>query len=180
MSKTSKNIILIGFMGSGKTTVGKILSQTLQRKLLDSDHAIEDHTKRSISDIFEKEGEKAFRDIETEVIKNISAQSGMIISCGGGSLERDENVKELKKNGIIIWLKPPFKVILSRIIHSSHRPLTKITEGNKTVEETLRKRYMDRYLTYQSAADIIINTGNRNIYSVVNEVVKRLAQKGVR
>lgn len=167
-------------MGSGKTTVGKILAQTLQRKLVDSDHEIEAYTHKTINEIFEALGEAAFRDIESEIIHRLSEREGIIISCGGGSLELEDNVTALKSSGIIVWLKPPFKVILSRIIHSSHRPLTKITEGNKTVEETLRKRYMDRYLTYQSAADIIINTGNRNIYSVVNEVVKRLAQKGVR
>ncbi len=177
----SKNIILIGFMGSGKTTVGKILAQTLQRKLVDSDHAIEDHTKRTISDIFETQGEKVFRDIEHDVLKKITTENdNIILSCGGGSLERDDNVELLKKTGVVVWLKPPFKVILARIMHSSHRPLARMKDEGKTVEETLKKRYMDRYLTYQAASDIIINTGNRNIYSVVNEVVKRLAQKGVK
>lgn len=100
-----KNIVLVGMMGAGKTTVGEFLSAKLNRELKDIDRVIEQEQKKSIIEIFTNDGEEAFRQLESETIEKLSNMSDLIISTGGGALEKANNLSNLQKNGIIIYLK---------------------------------------------------------------------------
>ena len=137
-----ENIVLTGMPGSGKTTVAKVLSKKLQREVYDTDALIEEKAKMPISDIFSKYGEKYFRDLESEVIAEVSQKSGVIVSTGGGAVLREQNVHRLKRNGRIYFLDRP----LEDIIPTSDRPLS-------LDREALTKRYNERYSVYCSSCD---------------------------
>ncbi|MDE5995025.1 MAG: AAA family ATPase [Oscillospiraceae bacterium] len=145
-----QNIVLIGMPGSGKTTIGQAVSNKLSRDFVDSDNEIKKIIKTDISDYFEKFGEEKFRDVETEVIKDISKLSGAVIATGGGAVLRQENVDALKMNGVLYFLDRP----LEQIIPTSDRPTASSTEA-------LKKRYNERYGIYCASADKNITvTGN--------------------
>lgn len=143
--RTKKNIVLVGMPGSGKTTVGKILSEKLKIPLFDSDEIIVKETGREISEIFENEGEKAFRKLESEAIFSLSGKTGAIISTGGGVVLSPENVKNLSKNGKVYFIDRP----LESLVPTSDRP----TASNF---EAIKKRFEERYDIYCSSADEII------------------------
>ena len=99
-----KNIVLIGMMGSGKTTVGRLLARRLGRELADTDALIEQRTGRSIPDIFARDGEPAFRALELELCRELSGRKGLVIACGGGLPMQEEAIAALKENGLVFWL----------------------------------------------------------------------------
>ncbi len=145
-----ENIVLIGMPGCGKSTVGKLLEESTGLKFFDTDAIIEEKAGMSIFDIFEKFGEEYFRDMESEVIKEISNNTGLIIATGGGAILRKENVHNLKKNGKLFFLDRPLK----DLVPTSDRPLAKDTDA-------IKKRYEERYNIYLSCADEVIKvTGN--------------------
>ncbi|MBQ5897114.1 MAG: AAA family ATPase [Oscillospiraceae bacterium] len=143
--RTKKNIVLVGMPGSGKTTVGKILSEKLGMPLFDSDEIIVKETGREISEIFEKDGEKAFRKLESEAIFTLSGKNGAIISTGGGAVLSPENVKNLSKNGKVYFIDRP----LENLVPTSDRPTASDFEA-------IKKRFEERYDIYCSSADEII------------------------
>lgn len=143
--RTKKNIVLIGMPGSGKTTVGKILSEELKMPLFDSDEIIKEKTGKEISDIFEKEGEAVFRKIESEVIFELSGKTGSIISTGGGAILNPENIRNLSKNGKIYFIDRP----LEDLVPTSDRPTASSIEA-------IKKRFEERYDIYCSFANKII------------------------
>lgn len=118
-----QNIVLIGFMGSGKTVVAKALSKKLKMKIKDTDKLIEKTTKLKIKEIFAKYGEEYFRKIEKKVAKNVSRGKNIIISTGGGIVKNEINIKNLKKNGIIVYLKNSFLTSVKRLKNKKDRPL---------------------------------------------------------
>ncbi len=119
-----KNIVLIGLPGCGKTTVGKILSKNMKRKLIDMDALIVAQQKRSINEIFASDGEKYFRDLETECAKKVGAMQDVVIATGGGVVLKKENMDALKSNGMIYFLDRSTKAIAANV-DVSHRPLQK-------------------------------------------------------
>jgi shikimate kinase len=149
-----KNIVLVGFMGCGKSTIGKKLAQKLKRKFIDTDTLVEEKTKKKIKDIFKRNGETAFRQAETEVIKEIEKLSELVIACGGGAVLSNRNVRLLKKNGLIIYLKTEPSVLFERVKHTNKRPL--LNTQNK--EEQFYKIFSKRAGVYEDVADIIIDT----------------------
>ncbi len=155
-----ENIVLIGMPASGKSTVGALLSERLQRPLLDTDAEIERVTGRSIPDIFEKDGESVFRDIESEVISRVSMQSGVIIATGGGAILRAGNLRDLKRNGRLYFLDRP----LSELMPTESRPLSQ-------TREALASRYEERYPLYLSACDVRIN-GQKTANDAANAITK--------
>lgn len=118
-----KNIVLTGFMGTGKSTVGILLAKKLGRKFIDTDAVIVDREGRSISDIFAHNGEEYFRRVECEVIESLSKLSNCVISTGGGTVLRAKNIENLKKNGIVINLSASVDTIYKRTSESGKRPL---------------------------------------------------------
>ena len=160
-----KNIVLVGLMGAGKTTVGKYLAEKYKKDFIDTDAIIEAQKKTSIPDIFAKYGEDIFRQIEANIIKKISEQNNKIISTGGGVVENAENINNLKKNGILVYLKAPAKVLYERIKNQNNRPLLQNENPLKTLQGLLQKREKN-YMK----ADIIIETENKSVAEIAQEV----------
>lgn len=139
------NIVLTGMPGCGKSTVGKLLAKTLNKKFVDTDEYITEKYKRTPADIIKLDGEKAFRDIESEAVKNISSMGSQIISTGGGAVLRSENINSLKQNGKIFFIDRP----VEDLIPTDDRPLS-------STKEDIIKRYNERYDIYCSSADEIV------------------------
>lgn len=154
--KDKMNIVLIGMPSSGKTTVGKAISEKLCKDFTDSDEGIVRSAGKSIPDIFADDGESIFRSIEKEVIKTLSMKNSQIISTGGGVILNDENIEVLKGNGRVYFLDRP----LEKLITTSDRPLS----SNRS---DLEKRYRERYELYKRAADVVIDGSG-----TVDEVAK--------
>lgn len=161
-------IILIGFMGAGKTTVGKLLSKKLQLPLWETDEEILQRSGfKSIPEIFEIKGESFFRELEKEVLYDLSEKSNGIISCGGGVIISAENREILKKNGNIIFLSASFETITERIHHEISRPLFKGIEKAKEL-------YSMRLSLYQDCADEIIATDNMSPEEIANSIISKI------
>jgi shikimate kinase len=122
---TEKNIVLIGFMGTGKSAVGKILARRLKRSWVDVDQEIEEAENRKISEIFEKYGEIHFRLLEKKAIQKVASGTNLVITTGGGAVLDAENRLALKKNGLVITLSASAETIFQRVRQSRHRPLLK-------------------------------------------------------
>ncbi len=162
-----KNIVLIGFMGTGKTAVGELLSKKLGRDFLELDEIIEKKEHTSIREIFEEKGEEYFRKLEKETVKETVDKKGVIISAGGGAVLDDENFKNLKENGILICLEASVDVILKRTKLRKTRPLLNVPDPRKNIEELLKKRS-----PYYKKADFCINTVNLTIEEIVNKILE--------
>ena len=134
-----KNLVLTGFMGTGKTTVGKILAKKLGYRFVDSDIEIERAEQKSISELFDLYGEDGFRDIESRVIAQLSQKNNSVIATGGGAVLRKENIENLRKNGVVILLRTDIDTIASRLADKTDRPLAR----GQSLEE-LSKRLADR------------------------------------
>lgn len=174
MNNTLKNnIFFVGFMGVGKTTVSEYLSTILNRSKIEVDKYIEEKENMTISDMFEKHGEDYFRNCETNVLKELKNESNKIVSCGGGIVLRDENIELMKEQGQIVLLTASPQTVYERVKTSEERPILK---NNMNVEfiESLMKKREEKYL---KTADIIINTDDKNIQQVSDEIIKTLNEK---
>lgn len=170
------NIVLIGMRGAGKTTVAKILSKKLHRHYIEIDNLIEEKTGKKISDLVKNKGWEYFRDIESQVINDISEKDNCIISAGGGSIIKEENVKALKRHGQIFWLQANIDVLINRIGNDSTRPfLTDANNRKEDMEKTLEKRIM----LYQKAADVNVDTENIPAEKVADEILTHLEDEYV-
>ena len=161
-----KTIVLIGMMGSGKTTIGKLLGEKLTLRSIDIDVIIEQNEKRTVSEIFQNEGEKYFRNIERETIKKNFTNKDLIISLGGGAFEDQLTQELLLKNSTVIYLKTSPNVILERIKNNTNRPLLK----NQMTVEKIQSIILQRQKNYE-LANITILTDNKNTDKIVEEIV---------
>ena len=150
----SRNLILIGFMGTGKTTIGKRVATSLGFRFEDTDALITRKAGKPITRIFEEDGEEAFRDLETEVLQKISEQSGRVISTGGGIVTRPRNREILKSAGFVIWLKASPETIYERIRHNRSRPLLQTPDPETTIRELLAERSD----SYEASKNLAITT----------------------
>ncbi|HEY5561007.1 MAG TPA: shikimate kinase [Clostridiaceae bacterium] len=160
-----KNLALIGMPGSGKSLIGKQLATEIGREFIDIDEEIVKKQGKSIKDLFIM-GEESFREIEQEVLKEFSLKENLIIATGGGIIKRYENVRELKKNSIIIFIDRPLEDIL-KDIDTDTRPL--LTEG----KEKLFKLYEERYQLYILYCDIIIKN-DKDVNSAVDKILTQI------
>lgn len=165
-----KHIFLIGFMGTGKTTVSRRLKELLQIDAIDMDQEIEYLEKMPIPKIFEEKGEAYFRQCETDFLGKLQEKESLIISCGGGVPLREENVKLMKSCGIVILLKAEPKTIYERVKGSNDRPLL---ENNKT-PEYIQKLMGKRIPFYKQAADLEIMTDGKTDLQIAEEIKKFL------
>lgn len=164
-----KNIVLTGFMGTGKTAVGRILSQRLGIALVDVDTEIEREQNTTITDIFRRLGEAAFRDIESGVINRLSSLKNVVISTGGGAVLRSENMDALRSNGIIVCLTASPGTILGRTCRNKDRPLLQTDDPLQKIKDLydFRKPYYEK-------ADIIIDTDDISPLQVAEEIIKQV------
>ena len=163
------NIILEGFMGSGKSTVSEILSDKLDLELIDTDEAIEEAEGRKISDIFEQEGEEAFRDMETGLVEMMVSDHmrETVISLGGGLPVREKNRELLKKVGKVVYLRTAPETVYDRLKGDDTRPLLKSEDPLARIKELQDKRGK----IYEEAADIIVDTDGKTPVQVADEII---------
>lgn len=165
-----KNIYLIGFMGAGKSTVAKELVKCLDARLVEMDQRIEEEQGMAITEIFEKHGEPYFRDLETELLRTLAQEEKLVISCGGGSVLRDENAAIMKERGCIVLLSATPETIYERVKNSTNRP---ILNGNMNVEY-IRGLMEKRRGRYESVADVRIETDGKTIGEICEEILLRV------
>jgi shikimate kinase len=160
-----KNIVLVGFMGTGKTSVARALSRKLGMKYVSTDEFIEKKEKTSIADIFSGKGENYFRKAEKDAVKGLSLMENVVIDAGGGAVTDPENVEHLKKKGIIVCLWAEPEVILDRTKKYTHRPLLNVGNPLEKIRELLmvRKPFYER-------ADYHIHTSKMTPGQVVEEI----------
>lgn len=168
----NENILLIGFMGTGKTSVSKALKEYTGLTEIDMDKYIVKKENKSIADIFKDSGEEYFRKVETECLKKILENKGVIVSCGGGVVVKDENVSYMKNKGIIVLLTAKPETVYKRVKDCKDRP---ILNNNMSVEfiEGLMEKRRERYL---SVADVIIETDNKSIKEIAKEILKKIGK----
>ncbi|MCK9604528.1 MAG: shikimate kinase [Candidatus Omnitrophica bacterium] len=166
------NIYLVGFMGTGKTSVGKELAKKKKWPFVDLDELIEFKEKRLIADIFAKDGEPYFRRVEKQVLKEVSKEKKLVVACGGGIVINPENIRIMKENGVMICLTASPKVILKRTSGYAHRPLLNVREPEKQISLLLKLRS-----PYYAKADKIINTSLAPVKEVVAKIIKITAKK---
>ncbi|MBP7088711.1 MAG: shikimate kinase [Candidatus Omnitrophica bacterium] len=164
-----KNIYLVGFMGVGKSLVGKALANYLKQEFLDMDEIIEKREGLKIVDIFSQKGESYFRKAEKELLKEISLKQNLVVSCGGGLICSVENLKILKNTGLVFNLKASAKVIYQRIKNERHRPLLKVEDPLKQIESLLKKRE-----PFYLQAHYAINTEKLTVKEIVDMIVNKL------
>ena len=135
-----RNIALLGFMGTGKSTVAQILAQRLGRSVLEMDAVLEQRAGKPISTIFAEEGEPHFRQIERALVQELAAQRGLVISCGGGVVLNPDNVRDLSATGLVVCLTATPEVILQRVAAATHRPLLEGGDKARKILDLLAKR----------------------------------------
>jgi shikimate kinase len=163
-----QNLILIGPMGSGKTTVGKQLAARTRMDFVDSDHMIEDRCGVSISTIFDIEGEDGFRKRETKMLAELCERSGIVLATGGGAITSEENRILLRKSGYVVYLKTTIETQLARTQKNQNRPLLE----NVDVKDKLHELMEERGSLYEQEADLIVMSGDRVVSKVVEEILQ--------
>lgn len=174
MAAAKRNIILCGFMGAGKSSVGKRLAALMHYDFVDMDAVIEAEAGMSISEIFSSQGEPAFRALESRLVRSLEGRTGCVIAAGGGTIVDQQNLETLKRIGVVITLTADPQVILSRISRKDERPL--LREGNKL--ERIRTLMEQRAQAY-AKADIVVDTSSASIGEVVKLVAGRLREFGI-
>ena len=157
------NIYLVGFMCSGKSTVGKLLAKELNLKFIDVDTLIEEETGQKISDIFKQKGEKYFRELEKEKIHQLSKRQGLVVSTGGGLGADFENMNLMKKTGTVVWLKVPFDTVIERCGDDKSRPMLNMSK------EKLKNLFKEREEVYK-LADFSIDTEGKTPEEILNQI----------
>ncbi len=173
MAAIDFNLMLIGFMGTGKSTVAGKLKQMLQVEQIEMDALIAEEAGMSIPDIFEKFGEAHFRDLETGMLRKFKEKKPVIVSCGGGAVLRDENIEIMRGQGKIILLTATPQTIYERVKDNHDRP---VLNGNMNVEyisELMEKRKV----RYEMAADIVIATDGKTVDEICNEILEEVKVK---
>lgn len=170
--KLDYNIVLIGFMGAGKTTVSEYLKDAYGMELVEMDQVISQREKMSIPDIFEVKGEAYFRNLETELLKELQSRRNTVISCGGGTAMREENVWEMKKNGKVVLLTVTPETVYERVKNSEERP---ILNGNKNIAY-IAGLMEERRQKYEAAADVTVSTDGRTVQDICEETIMKVME----
>lgn len=165
------NVALIGFMGAGKSTAGKVLAAKLKMDFIELDSLVEEKAEKSIADIFRSDGEPAFRKLESQAAHEAAQGEMTVISCGGGVILDPANIEHLKNNALVIYLKAGPEVILKRVEGSAPvRPLLESDDPAGVVSDLLAARSQ----LYEQAADMVIDTSHMNVDEVVSKIIREL------
>lgn len=165
------NVVLIGYRGTGKSTVGKVVAARLSRTMVSTDAEIVKRAGQSIPEIVAQHGWDYFRDLESQICRDLAHRDGLVIDTGGGAILRPENVDRLKTAGTIFWLTASVETIMKRIGRDTQRPsLTGTKSFTDEVQDVLRERTPK----YEAAADHVIATDGRTIVQIADEILARL------
>ena len=160
-------------MGAGKSTIGRSLAKKLNKEFFDSDRVIEERTGVDIATIFEIEGEQGFRDREAQVIEELCQMNGIVLATGGGSILREENRKNMKRFGLVVYLCTSAELLYSRIRYDKSRPLMQTANPL----DTLKKLLQNREPFYNEVSNLIITTGKQKAAVIVKRIESALIQK---
>ncbi|HXV27931.1 MAG TPA: shikimate kinase [bacterium] len=166
------NVYLTGMMGSGKTVAGEHLSLLLHFGFIDLDGLISEKTKRTVSELFEKEGEAFFRAQETQALKEVSVMNSKVVATGGGTVLNPVNIQRMKGTGKVVYLETSLDELWERVKEKKDRPLLK----SDSPKEALRKIYELRQPIYERICDVKVNTDRKSIESIARQIVKALEQ----
>ena len=166
----ARNVVLVGPMGSGKSTIGRLLAGRFGFVFRDSDTLVEERTGASISWIFDVEGEPGFRERETAIIDEMSREAGVVLATGGGAVMREENRRLLAGMGAVVYLETSVREQLHRTRRDRKRPLLQTPDREKVLADLLAVRHP----LYLEIADIVVHTDRRSASSVASEIVERL------
>ena len=172
--KKSPNIVLVGFMGTGKTSVGRRLATQLRMRYVDTDDIIERDSGRRISNIFEEDGEAAFRELESEAVLKVSKQHNSVISTGGGVVLKEANMIALKESGVVFCLTATPEEIYRRVGHQTHRPLLQTPDPLAQIQSMLAERH-----PYYKEADYMVRTTGRSFGEIILHI-KRMFVRSTR
>lgn len=162
------NIVLMGYRGTGKSTVGRLLAARLGRELVSTDAEIIKRAQHSIPEIVAQKGWEYFRDLESDICREFAGRDQLVIDTGGGAILRAQNVEALKKNGTVFWLTASVETIVKRIGGDNQRPsLT----GTKSFVDEIQDVLRERTPKYQAAADHTIATDNRSVNHLVETIL---------
>lgn len=164
------NIFLVGPMGAGKTTIGKQLARKMKLRFVDADHEIEQRTGVEISLIFEIEGEEGFRDREQAMIEELTQDSNIVLATGGGVILREANRRALQTRGTVIYLNTSVEEALRRTARDRSRPLLQTNDP----EQRMRALMQQREPLYRAVADLIVDTDERTVRSIIGEISRKL------
>ena len=173
MTDKVTNIVLVGPMGSGKTSVGRRLACVLKRDFFDSDFEIVARTGVAIDHIFDVEGEEGFRNRETSMLADLCEISNIVIATGGGIVIKPENRELLKHNSFVVYLSSSVEQLVNRTARSKSRPLL---ERSTNREQTIKDILEARESFYQEVADIVIDTTGKKLYAIINEITKSISK----
>lgn len=164
------NVILVGPMGAGKTTVGKALARLAHMEFIDLDIELEDRTGVSVTTIFEIEGEEGFRRRESALLEEMAARQGSVIATGGGAVVREENRRLIRRMGLVVYLAAPVSRLLRRTRNSRNRPLLNTPDPEKTLTALLAERDP----LYREVADIVIRVDDRSPQSFARRLLEEI------
>ncbi|MCS2608414.1 shikimate kinase AroK [Halomonas dongshanensis] len=164
------NVFLIGPMGAGKSTIGRLLAAELSREFFDSDHVIQDRCGADIPWIFDVEGEQGFRLREMQMIDELTQYEGIVLATGGGAVLREENRRALRERGTVVYLMTTVEQQLKRTARDRNRPLLQCADR----ERVLNDMFTQRDPLYRATADIPVRTDRRSPRAVVNEILRRV------
>ncbi|WP_192035408.1 shikimate kinase AroK [Halomonas sp. YLGW01] len=167
------NLFLIGPMGAGKSTIGRLLAAELRREFFDSDHEIQGRCGADIPWIFDVEGEAGFREREQQVIGELTRRAGVVMATGGGAVMREANRRALRERGTVIYLYTTVEQQLKRTARDRNRPLLQRDDR----EEVLRTLFTRRDPLYRATADLVVRTDRRGPKAVVGEIVRRVSRQ---
>lgn len=169
--RPSGNIFLIGMMGAGKTTVGKLLAQQLGKVFVDSDEEIQHRTGVTITHIFDIEGEDGFRQREAAAIEDLVKRDNIVLATGGGAVLREQNRAALRANGIVVYLKSTPADLWQRTRHDRNRPLLQTADPRAKLKEL----YAERDSLYAQTADLVMLTGKQSVHNLIHQLQGELA-----
>lgn len=164
-----RNLVLIGLMGAGKTTVGRLLAERLGRPFVDTDTMVENEAKRSIPDIFKEEGERAFRELEAQTVRHVSAVRGQVVAVGGGAVSTPGNATQLTMSGDLVWLDADPQVLADRLgEQTDERPLLAGADDLASRLDELRRQ---READYAAAASLTVRTDDLSPEAVIETII---------
>ncbi len=175
MGRVLRNLALIGFMGSGKSTVGRLLAQKRGWRFVDTDEEIVRAAGRDIPSLFAQEGEAAFREREAEAVRRIAAGERQVIATGGGAVLREENAAALRGAGLVVWLTARPDVVVARTARrAAERPL--LAWGGQDLLAHVLRMLGERGPLYQAAAHLVVDTSDRTPQAVAGEIQRKAAR----
>ncbi len=171
--RCGRNVFLVGLMGAGKTTVGRLLARRLKLRFLDSDHEIEQRCGVKVPVIFEIEGEAGFRSRESQAIAELTALEGIVLATGGGVVISSENRRLLAASGTVVYLCARPEDLYERVRHDRNRPLLATPDPLAR----LRELYAERDPLYRALADLVVDTGRQGVQALARDLLEKLEER---